>query len=340
MAELSHEMLDRFERALAVPGFNEIENIRSAFKLLPHHDTYGTPPADICHRLLRIMDAMIIYQPNKRIEMAYNYSNEDWIRAIAAGNIEGLLRGGEYWRRKQPHLLPISTSEILTALTHWAAHQRHSAANILNTYWRALENQSQSMIGVMQVFVAEQENSGAANLGTGEAMIGAQAFKLQLEKDHDWPENKTKAFIHGEILPLLDSDFAVKRELGGLLIGEIMGLASEQEWQTYGLPSRTAMFELIGTKHRANGNIAAGFIHGARLEIEPLSTFSEFALDDGFDWEDWLLDLYCNSEGDEAIIGQPLWFPIHEHFSFNVEAAMRLVDHGKYFAAKMTAEED
>jgi len=340
MTTLSDKILDDFETAFQKTDFFEIENIRSAFALLPHPDSFKTPSAQLCIRLLGLMDQLLEYNPPQLIEMAYNYTNKEWINACAIGQIDGLLKGGENWRRKKLHELPLSEKEILNALPNWKVIKEFDLINLQQSYWKGLTNKSKSLENVYSALLQKAESEEKILKGTSKATYNAYNMMQKFKKLGDWPDAEiTPTIYNNEVLPLLDDKHEINRNLGGWALGEIYALANEKEIADMGLPTHTKVFTLVSQKHKQNGNIAATFVHIMRLEVENLDTFDDYPFEDSFDWREWVLDLVLSDTDDNTIIGQPLWFPIHEFFDNDLDAVMRMIDHGKYFTAKMTAEE-
>ncbi|MEM1378726.1 MAG: hypothetical protein AAGG69_15200, partial [Pseudomonadota bacterium] len=206
--------------------------------------------------------------------------------------------------------------------------------------WWEWENKKPLLRDVYEALLARAEKDGPLPAGPLEEIIKAFELYDGFQSDPCWPECGPRNVVQDTLVPLLESEHQVYRNVGAYLLGDLCGLASADELAAMNAPSHTQIFELIADFDEKHGDIGAPFVDGARLKTEPVETLFELPLEHGFDVRAWLFRLSTQDGDVDPVLGQPLWFPMHEHFCADLDAAMHMVDVGKYFMAIMTAEED
>lgn len=332
--------LDAFTRAVSGDGYHDYETVRDAFRALPHQALTIFDDRALCIAFLTQLDALLDYKPNSVREMVHDYSTRDHIIACADGHIDETLRGVKDWRAGRITLPEIDVQSAWECLPNWRAKYLKQPWQIAHRLWRERRDGRVLLSDILARLLAMAEADGHVPKGTTTAMDEAYGIYQAAHDNPDWPESVPHGSVQTELLPLARSEHSVMRNLFGVMLGETYGLATAKEIVALGAPSHSAIFELVADLDAQCGDIAAAFIDGARLQIEPVSTLAELPHRPDFDLRAWLLRIIAQHKREEAIIGQPLWFPMHEHFSADVGAVMHMIDCGHFFMAKTTAEED
>ncbi|MEL6920561.1 MAG: hypothetical protein AAFO77_05985 [Pseudomonadota bacterium] len=332
--------LNAFADAISGDGYHHYETVRDAFRALPHQALTVFDNHALCVAFLTKLDALVAYMPKTARELTYDYSTKDHIMACADGHIEATLRGVKDWRTGTLTLPEIDAQSALEHLPNWHTKKLKAPWQIAHRLWWE-RSDGRALLGkVYAKLMAAAEVDGQVPKGTTDAIGEAYAIYRAKRDDRDWPERAPHGSVKAEILPLARSEHSVMRNLCGMLLGETYALATEEEIAALGGPSHSAIFKMVAELDAQFGDIAPAFIDGARLQVEPVSTLANLPHDVDFDLRAWLLGIITQHKGEDAIIGQPLWFPMHEHFSADLDAVMEMIDCGHFFMAKMTAEED
>ncbi|MEM6532716.1 MAG: hypothetical protein AAF654_08825 [Myxococcota bacterium] len=336
----AHTDLEAFRARIAGEAYQDYRTVLEAFRALPHQALTVFDDATLCESFLSELDLLVRYRPDMPVELMHGYSTVDHIVACATGHIEATLRGVKDWEASRVILAAVDAPSAMARLPNWCEQTTQEPRRLLHQLWFETIDGRKLIAEVYGQLLRELETRGALPAGTQRALTRAFEVYRRCRDDPGWPEEALPGTVDEFLLPLTKAEHEITRNLGAQLLGELYALANAEELRVMGAPTHTAMFERIAELDGKYGGIAAPFIDGARLQIEPVSTLDEFPHDADFDLRDWLLRLMRQDRDASPVIGQPLWFPFHEHFSADLDAAMRMIDSGKYFMAKMTAEED